>query len=305
MKLTNRLGLPEAIYDAVRLDDYDKGDADYSISGLLEPPRIAVLKKQHWDSLEEDVSDRIFALFGHVGHGILERSKSNRPGDLVEHRFFTSVDVDGKPVKLSGKTDNLTLDSGILNDYKFTTVWKVADGLPLEYEQQTNMYVTLLEDNKLDIKEVNILVFLRDWSIGRARRDAAFPQQQVLKLPVPIWHKDDRLAFITTRIKLHQQARLNLPECSPGERWERGKVWAVMKKGRKTSVKNFLTEAEAFSFMSAAKDRAYLFIQEREAEQVRCLDYCPVAAHCTQWRAHPTNPLNKLIEAHADSGESQ
>ena len=43
MKITNKQNLPESLVRAVSYSDYDRGDADISVTGLLNPPRIAVL----------------------------------------------------------------------------------------------------------------------------------------------------------------------------------------------------------------------------------------------------------------------
>ena len=37
MKITNELGLPEPLVDAVRNDGYTKGNADFSVTGLISP----------------------------------------------------------------------------------------------------------------------------------------------------------------------------------------------------------------------------------------------------------------------------
>lgn len=38
MNITNELGLPEPLVDAVRNDGYTKGNADFSVTGLIAPP---------------------------------------------------------------------------------------------------------------------------------------------------------------------------------------------------------------------------------------------------------------------------
>jgi hypothetical protein len=66
-------------------DSYDKGDADFSATELLQPPRSPVLIKQNKDLIEEDAVARIWALLGQVGHLILERAADPRTAD---RRFF-------------------------------------------------------------------------------------------------------------------------------------------------------------------------------------------------------------------------
>ena len=47
MELTNEYGAPDVFLKAVRGHPYSKGDADFSVTGLLQAPQIARLKKQH------------------------------------------------------------------------------------------------------------------------------------------------------------------------------------------------------------------------------------------------------------------
>jgi len=86
MILTNKLGLPRSIENAVRNDPYSRGNADISVTGLIGPPRKRQLEIQFFDQITEDVSERIWALWGQIGHGILERAGD---GDAIhEKRLF-------------------------------------------------------------------------------------------------------------------------------------------------------------------------------------------------------------------------
>ena len=77
MKLTNKLGLPAALVAAVQrwADKYNKGDADFSATGLLRPPLMSRLQRDHRDEITEDVIDRLYALQGQVVHAILTSLK--------------------------------------------------------------------------------------------------------------------------------------------------------------------------------------------------------------------------------------
>ena len=76
MQIANRANLPDAIVQAVINDPYDAGGCNISVTGLIGPPRIRMLSRAHWDKLQEDASDRIWALVGRIGHGILERAET-------------------------------------------------------------------------------------------------------------------------------------------------------------------------------------------------------------------------------------
>ena len=59
MKITNELGLPEPLVDAVRNDGYTKGNADFSVTGLIGPPYQRKLMGEYGEKITEDVSERI------------------------------------------------------------------------------------------------------------------------------------------------------------------------------------------------------------------------------------------------------
>jgi hypothetical protein len=302
VKLTNVLGLPDPVVKAVANDEYSRGEADISITGLIQPARIAALVHKHWDELEEDVADRIWSLVGQVGHGILERSGENA---LTEERLF----MQAGGWTISGQLDHFSLTSGALTDYKFVTVWKVIDGVPAEWVIQTNCYAYLLRRNGYAVEKIQILAVLRDWSVREARRRKEYPQQQAVLLDVPIWSDEACLQYIEERVKIHQAARAgDLPLCTSEERWEKPPKFALMKRGRQTALKLENSEADLLQYaldkglaftethgdLTAINLKRDHYIERRDAEQTRCLDYCPVAQHCTWWQEHPDNPEKAL-----------
>ena len=99
MKITNKTGLPDTFYQAVKNDKYDKGDADYSVSELISPPQITILKQRHDKELEEDVCNMIWALLGKAVHHILEIADNKDA--ITEERIF--LEIAGR--KVSGQTD--------------------------------------------------------------------------------------------------------------------------------------------------------------------------------------------------------
>ena len=90
MKLTNRNNLPEVFVNLLTRSTYSKGKAHLSATELLNSPQIVQLRRKHWDDIEEDVSDKIFALFGTAMHTILEHGKTD--DSIVEERLHINVD---------------------------------------------------------------------------------------------------------------------------------------------------------------------------------------------------------------------
>jgi hypothetical protein len=273
MKLTNKLSLPQPIVDAVSNDSYTKGDANISVTGLLRPPRIAALEKTHWNSLEEDVSDRMWSLLGQVVHGILERAEST---GIAERRL--SVKVGDWTV--SGQMDRY--EKGTLQDYKFVSVYKIKSGVPLEYEQQMNLYAHLLRANGHFVGKLELIAIIRDWSKLEAKRDPSYPQAQVVNMDVPLWTPLKAEEFLKERVKLHQDALKTLPLCSQEDRWAKSSVYAVMKSGRKSAVRLYDTRTEAERH--AATDGT-LTVVVRPGANTRCESYCSVAKFCTQFQS--------------------
>jgi hypothetical protein len=275
VKVSNRLNFPQALVDAVTNDGYSKGNADFSITELLSPPRQSALRRQHENDIEEDASERIWSLYGQLVHKLLERA--NRASH-VEARLF--MEING--IRISGQIDSFEIKDGEMTDWKFVSAYKFKDGLPLEYEQQQNCYVELARANSIDVKRSNIVGLLRDHSKLEAKREASYPQLPVIRVEVPIWEREKVIAFLKERIALHVAARTTLPQCSEEDRWARPTKYAVMKKGAARATKLYDTKEAAETHAATSKD---FFVEHRPGENVRCESYCPVAKFCTQFQA--------------------
>lgn len=276
MKITNKHGLPEPLVRAITNDNYSKGDADYSVTELVKPPRIAALERLHWNELEEDASDRLWLLMGKAGHEVLRKSSD---GGIVEERC--TVEVDG--FKISGQVDYAVADKALF-DYKFTSLWAVKEGVKIEWEQQENAYAWLCRQYGVEVRELKIIAILRDWSKSKASYDNSYPQSQVAVLPVRMWPDEEIRNWIRGRIRLHESARAGkLPECLPDEMWETAAQIAVKKKGAQRATKLFDSPDEALKDL-AARGSGYE-IERRPSERPRCQSYCSVADRCVQYLA--------------------
>ena len=79
MEITNNHNLPLAIYQAVSGMSRKPEPHKYHVTELIQPPLIRKLKMQYWDELEEDASERLWALLGSAVHRVLEKS-----GDIMD-----------------------------------------------------------------------------------------------------------------------------------------------------------------------------------------------------------------------------
>lgn len=293
MKWTNKFLLPQPIVDAVINDDYDKGPADISITGLTSPQRIRVLKKKYDSVLTRDVSDMIYLLLGKLMHLLLERANKDA---IAEERFY--LDIEG--ITVSGQADALYLN-GLLQDYKFTSYFSVKDNVVKdEYVQQLNLYVYLMKYgytlnaadefgerlkvfHKYEVTKAEDVFIFRDWTRGKAKRDESVPQRQIQVMNVEIWPQAKTLAFLLERIAIAKAANKKLPECTMEERWGQPSKWAVMPKPKAPrSLKNHLLKEDAEEHAAnAKKEYPKVFVEFRKGENKRC-ETCDVAAVCNQ-----------------------
>jgi hypothetical protein len=258
---------------AVERDDYDRGKSDFTVTELLNPPRQRALIRKHKDEIAEDVSDRLWALFGQIGHTILERAGME---NLVERRFYATVA--GKIV--GGKAD-LILKPGNkakLIDYKFCSHYTTKDGIKPEWTAQINMLRYLAkEDSNIDIDEAEIVAIYWPESVKHGNvKEAA----QVF--PVELWSMDQTQQYIIDRINLHVASEMLLPLCTDEERWATPEQFALMKLGRKSAVKLHDSMAEAQAHFANAGAGHY--IEERPRTFKRCERYCAAANFCTQYQ---------------------
>jgi len=278
MLFTNKQNLPEAFVRAVEFNDYDSGKSDITVTQLIGPPLIPMLKDIYEDQIEEDVSDRMWSLLGSAVHNVLERAAGHN--EIVEHRMYREM----HGWRIGGQLDNLDLRSAILSDYKVTSVWSVIDGPKDEWITQLNVLKWILQGNAVKVDKLQIVAMLRDWSRTKAKVDPSYPQNNVIVVDIPIM--DDIESYISGRIRDHQGARIladnqreeEILECTPEERWEKPSKWAVMKQGNKRAVKLHNTEEGAEKHKDELGKNYY--VEHRPGERTRCEHYCPVAQFC-------------------------
>lgn len=293
MRITNELVLPEPLRIAVQADDYSKGECDFSTTELISPPRIAVLKRQWQEHLSEDVSDRIFALLGKSIHSILQHSAAGKRY-LVEKRFIAEHDG----YRIGGQIDLFDIKTSTLQDWKITSrhstneaklkyPWSTLRMAPegKGWVEQANINAYLMLRNGWRVDAIQYVAIYRDWSKMEAQRKNDYPSRQVEVLTIPKWPLGVAEAYLSERIKLHLEARKNLPMCSSEERWEKPPTWAVTKKGNKRAYRLMPTETEANELAASlsmdGRTKTIYEVQPRDGENTRCLYYCPVSGFCS------------------------
>jgi hypothetical protein len=282
VKYTNKFNLPESVVNLLTKDRYSAGeDTDFSVTTLLQPPRITQLKRRHWDELEEEMMDGVWSLFGQIAHSLLEEHGAENA--LAEER----VKIEILDRVISGQVDSY--HDGIITDYKVTSAWTLVYGSRLhEWTEQLNLYAYLFKSAGYAVTSLRICTILRDWDKKKAQLDHTYPQTPIVIIPIDLWTHEHQEAFIYDRVLIHKEAEpivdFELPLCTPEEMWEQPAKWAVMKEGQKKAVRVYGTEEEAFTFAGEQANAHLLDVVKRPGKRTRCLDYCSVCSFCNSYQ---------------------
>ena len=284
MKLTNKFNLPQTFVNVLHRNTYTKGKAHASVTELISSPRITQLRKLHWDDIEEDVADKVWAIFGTAIHAVLELGKDEN--HVIEQRLHANVD--GWDISGAIDLQRMEPDGVVVCDYKTTGAWAVMNDKK-DWEQQLNIYAWLVEKvKKTPVKKVEIIAIIRDWSRRDAKVKEGYPEAPVKVIDVPLWPFELREDFIKTRVKLHSDAQFatevggDLPLCTPSEMWETKTVYAVRKIGNVRAKALCATTEEAEEKLESL-GKGYE-IEVRKGERKRCKDYCQVSKFCNQYQ---------------------
>ena len=285
-RITNIYNLPQPFVDLVSEDTYSKGESDITTTGLAQPPKIAELTRRHSSEITMDASEKVWTMMGTANHYVLEQIALRNPERYVtEQRFY--LDIDG--VKLGGQIDLFDRETETLWDYKVSSVYKAMSDDKLEWAKQANVNKLLCEHNGFHPKKLAILLVMKDWKRKEAEFKADYPKCAIQEIPLPIWREEETLAYIKSRINLHNAAKLievedAIPVCTEEERWAKPTTWAVLKeKGAKRAVNGGLYELESEAIAHAKRISGA--IEKRDGSNPRCENYCQVRQWCNFGRS--------------------
>ncbi len=286
MTITNRMNLPYGLVKAVSPDPHNK-PGEISATTLIQGTKQVILTQRHWTDLEDDVSDRIWAVFGTAVHALLETEGEN---DFCEIELRQKV----SNITVTGRLDNYNMATGTICDYKNTSVYKIkaarqkgADGKPYgfpEWKMQGLIYAWLLQRNSLPATKCRFIALLKDHSKTEAERDHSYPQSPVYVYEFTVT-KDDLSeieSFIRKKVFQYELFSSSeddmIPACTSEERWQKKDVYAVKKEGRKSAVKLCDTQKEAEEKI-AELGKGH-FLEVRRGESMKCRNYCLCAKFC-------------------------
>ena len=89
MQITNKLNLPYGLVKAVSPDPHNK-PGEISATTLIQGTKQVILTQRHWNELEDDVADRIWAVFGTAVHALLVKEKMSSVKLNLNRKFPTS-----------------------------------------------------------------------------------------------------------------------------------------------------------------------------------------------------------------------
>lgn len=280
MKITNKFNLPKALVNACDTERHNE-EGCVSATTLLQGAKQIVLTDRHWEELEDDVSDRCWALFGTAVHKLLEESN---PDSFTEEAFEHTVNG----LKVTGRVDLYDMAEKTVTDYKTASVWKIIFQSFDDWRRQGLIYAWLMNKAGLEVKKCRFVAMLRDWSMSEAKVKADYPKSQVYVYEFDVDEEglSEIEKFIKSKVSLVKKAQKldddQIPDCSDEERWAKPTTWAVMKEGRKSAVKaNFESKEGADEFCKTV-DKGY--VEERKGKSVRCEGYCPCREFCSFYK---------------------
>jgi hypothetical protein len=279
MRITNNQGLPEALVKAVTFRQRKPGRL--SATTMLKGVKSVLLEDRHWDDIEVDVEDQLFALFGKGIHHLLEDEGEN---EFTEE--FMSYEIDG--VTVTGIIDNYDMKTGVITDWKTVKAFKIILGKYDDWWKQGMIYAWLLKKNGFEAKTCQFIALLKDHSKQQARRSQSYPKSALIVHKFDV--TDDGLIeiekFIKSKITEYKQNKDllddDIPPCTPEERWDKPTTFAVMKPGNKRATKVLDTNDEAEKYVADIGKGA--FVETRQGESVRCADYCSCCEFCNFYR---------------------
>jgi hypothetical protein len=272
--------LPEGLVRAVSTERHN-AEGCLSATTLLQGVKQILLTERHWDELEDDAADRLWATWGTAVHALLEHEDEN---DFTEETV--SREVEG--VRVTGKIDNYNMASGVIIDYKTTSTWKVIYQNFEDWRLQGLIYAWLLVRNGFTVKKCRFIALLKDHSKTDAARKSGYPKNPVYVYEFDVTEKDleEIEFFIDKKISLYlYEKELDddlITPCTPEERWDAPSKHAVMKEGRKSAVRVFDTPLEAAALAKSLGANHYT--EFRPGLHRRCLGYCVCAPFCNFYR---------------------
>lgn len=280
MRVPNKEMLPDLLYQ-VLAENRPPVDKEIHVTQVIGPPMIDYLRRKHWDVLEQDASERLFALMGQGIHaaiandGRLQYAKAvlkqitdnllNMDLDMVlcvlkdllekitegtQRGIESAMRVTiNKKWTLVGTDDHYDEDEAKIMDWKLTSVWSVVFG-DHDWEEQLNVYAWIRRQLGYEVKKIEVWALLRDWQKYKAMYggDDKYPNIPFVRCELKLWSVEKQEKYILSRLRKFT----NKPEsCTASEKWQTPTQYKVMKGKNKTaSVATWIVDGKRVPMLS-------------------------------------------------------
>ena len=281
MKVTNKMNIPAAFVNAVSTTRHNAAGC-FSATTLNKGAKEIILSDRHFEEIEVDAADQVWAVWGTAVHALLESQPDNN-----FHEEYFKVPVSESYV--TGQVDSYDMENATIYDWKTASVWKVQYADFDDWRRQGMTYAWLLQQSGLEVKKCRFVALLKDHSKTKAKNDSSYPQSPVFIYEFDVTPEDmaetrdrilNKVLEIESAYELDDDA---IEPCSAEERWADGEKWAVMKNGRKTAIKLFDNEADADA-MAGEMGNAY-YVEHRPAISRKCGEYCLCKDFCSFYKS--------------------
>jgi hypothetical protein len=280
----------------------DPWDDTISVTELINPSQITILKQYYSNQCTKDINDLIPSILGNAVHEALANTDSEQT--YSEERLYAGVNgliLSGQPDRIFKEQNTHRFfkntgsasvkDTWAIQDYKFTGAYSTYKHKK-EWEEQLNCYAYLCKEGKtgrggileVDINHLFVTAIVRDWNHNNTGKEN-YPSSWVVDIEIPLWSHEEQKEFIFNKVNEYNKALEKfkktdeLPRCSDEERWSSGGGFAVMKPKRKTAVKLFDSEQEAQEYSTTIPTS---YVESRTVKYMRCDRYCDVSKFCKQ-----------------------
>jgi hypothetical protein len=291
------------LYDAITVhrNNYNSGETDYSVTTLLDPPRIVHLQKRHMHKVDMFVKEQLGSYIGTAIHEYSEKclNQVRNPAYYYEQeeRLFLKI-LDRN---VSGCYDLVRIEDMDMDmyDWKTTSVWKAMFSDKKDWTAQQNMYRYLYWlKKKKTLRTVRIIAIYLDWSMREKQQyGAKYPNEKSIEYGLPRWSMQKTYDYTEGRVQLmidnEETPDDDLPSCSFDEMWSKPDKVAVVAKKRKNALRVLDSKKEATDWMGVClgKDKCkykadQLSLEFRPAVRTRCEHWCSVNMYCNQFHSY-------------------
>jgi len=279
---------------------WDNMRAEYSVSNLIQPPRIVQLERRYRHIIRQrpvEPEKKKAAFRGNGYHDHVEKylrlhaTKNPQKNYLVEATLWDRI----ANRKIKGRID-VWLDK-VLYDIKTTSTWKKMMGDYTDWEKQLNIYAYLLALQNIPVEKLAVIAVYNDFQKYNIYKKG-YPKEDIELIPIDrLWSFKQQKDYLYQLINFHKKNETlpdaELSPCTSKDRWDKKSGFAVYKvdhltekysekAARVLDSEKLAQEWIAEKTPSLKTNEGYEIV-ERKGSRVRCEDWCEVNEFCSQY----------------------